>query len=130
MRNFLSLILPSLDINLSNYLANLFFIYIYLRLLSRDLKNQAKLLVKRIKGIPLQNQKWKLININIGTVDVCHYCENRISTPLKWIKDYKKALDYLYSNLRKTFVNVISIRSNSMLKVFQENYPVCKWFLK
>jgi phospholipase B1 len=97
---------------------------------SEDLKNQAKMLVNRIKDIPFQNEKWKLITINIGTNDACQYCDQKRSSPRKWIKDYKKGLDYLYANLRKTYVNVVSVRSMSFLKAFQENHPVCKWFLK
>lgn len=66
----------------------------------------------------------------MGTNNVCQFCRERGAGPLKWIKEYKKALDYLHSKLRNAFINVLSVRSSSVLKALNDRYDVCEWLYK
>ncbi|XP_052042299.1 phospholipase B1, membrane-associated-like [Apodemus sylvaticus] len=79
---------------------------------AQDLPAQATALVKMMKStstIDLQKH-WKLITLLIGNNDLCLYCEDpgnySTKTYVKYIQD---ALDILYKELPRVFVNVVEV---------------------
>ncbi|XP_071455288.1 phospholipase B1, membrane-associated-like [Hetaerina americana] len=79
--------------------------------MDQDLLYEAKVLVRRISKDPRVDMQrhWKLINVWIGTNDMCSdECFDRSQTPETHRKNLELAIDYLYAHLPRTFVNLIS----------------------
>uniref|UniRef100_A0A8C3X2L1 Phospholipase B1, membrane-associated n=1 Tax=Catagonus wagneri TaxID=51154 RepID=A0A8C3X2L1_9CETA len=79
---------------------------------ARDMPAQARDLVERMKNSPEINlqKDWKLITLFIGSNDLCHYCEDPESHPAeKYVWHIQQALDILYRELPRAFVNVVEI---------------------
>ncbi|KAF0876321.1 PLB1 Phospholipase, partial [Crocuta crocuta] len=79
---------------------------------ARDMPTQAWDLVKRMKNNPkidLEND-WKLITLFIGSNDMCHYCENQETHSAgEYIRHIQQALDILYEELPRAFINVVEV---------------------
>ncbi|XP_046392986.1 phospholipase B1, membrane-associated-like [Ischnura elegans] len=79
--------------------------------MDQDLLHEAKVLVRRISRDPRVDMQrhWKLINVWIGTNDMCSdECFDRSQTADTHRKNLELAIDYLYTHLPRTFVNLIS----------------------
>ncbi|XP_058143634.1 phospholipase B1, membrane-associated [Dasypus novemcinctus] len=79
---------------------------------ARDMPAQARNLVARMKSSPEINleKDWKLITLFIGGNDLCHYCENpEAHSPAEYVRHLQQALDILYEELPRTFVNVVEV---------------------
>ncbi|KAK2494982.1 hypothetical protein MC885_003702 [Smutsia gigantea] len=85
---------------------------------ARDMPAQAWDLVERMKRSPdlLNPQEinlekdWKLITLFIGSNDLCHYCENPEALPAEeYVQHIQQALDILYEELPRAFINVVEI---------------------
>ncbi|KAJ9576073.1 hypothetical protein L9F63_007038 [Diploptera punctata] len=82
--------------------------------LDDQLLQQAQSLVTKIRNNHFIdfNNDWKLVNIMIGTNDICkEYCfqHNDKDSPLGHLRQLEEALLYLKKNLPRTFVNLIHI---------------------
>ncbi|XP_028634820.1 phospholipase B1, membrane-associated [Grammomys surdaster] len=79
---------------------------------AQDMPAQAQALVKRIKSTPtIDLQKdWKLITLLIGNNDLCLYCEDPENyTTKEYLKYIQEALDILYEELPRVFINVVEV---------------------
>uniref|UniRef100_H0XDI7 Phospholipase B1, membrane-associated n=1 Tax=Otolemur garnettii TaxID=30611 RepID=H0XDI7_OTOGA len=79
---------------------------------ARDMPAQAWDLVKRMKNSSEINleKDWKLVTLFIGSNDLCHYCENlETQSGQEYIQHIQQALDILYEELPRTFVNVVEV---------------------
>ncbi|GAB1289515.1 Phospholipase B1, membrane-associated [Apodemus speciosus] len=79
---------------------------------AQDLPAQANALVKKMKSTPTINlqKDWKLITVLIGNNDLCLYCENPENYSTKdYVKSIQNALDILYKELPRVFVNVVEV---------------------
>uniref|UniRef100_A0A8C6QB68 Phospholipase B1, membrane-associated n=1 Tax=Nannospalax galili TaxID=1026970 RepID=A0A8C6QB68_NANGA len=74
---------------------------------ARDMPAQARALVERMKNRPeiKLDKDWKLITIFIGGNDLCQYCEENS----EYVEHIRQALDILYEELPRTFVNVVEV---------------------
>ncbi|XP_029397045.1 phospholipase B1, membrane-associated isoform X3 [Mus pahari] len=73
---------------------------------------QARALVKRMKSTPTINlqKDWKLITLLIGNNDLCLYCENPENNPTTdYVKHIQQAVDILYEELPRVFINVVEV---------------------
>lgn len=79
---------------------------------ANNLPRQVEILVNRLrrnKNVDFHND-WKLINIFIGGNDLCDFCTDRkLHSPEAYIGYLRDALDLLYRELPRTFVNLISV---------------------
>ncbi|XP_072627439.1 phospholipase B1, membrane-associated isoform X1 [Canis lupus baileyi] len=79
---------------------------------ARDMPAQARDLVERMKNHPeidLESD-WKLITLFIGSNDMCHYCENpETRSAEEYVWHIKQALDILYEELPRAFINVVEV---------------------
>uniref|UniRef100_A0A8D2E115 Phospholipase B1, membrane-associated n=1 Tax=Sciurus vulgaris TaxID=55149 RepID=A0A8D2E115_SCIVU len=79
---------------------------------ARDMPAQARDLVERMKTSPEINLKkdWKLITLFIGGNDLCHYCENpEEHSTEEYVQHIQQALDILYEELPRAFINVVEV---------------------
>nr|KAF6430057.1 phospholipase B1 [Molossus molossus] len=79
---------------------------------ARDMPAQARDLVERMKTSPEINleKDWKLITLFIGSNDLCHYCENpEAHSAGEYVRHIEQALDILYKELPRAFVNVVEV---------------------
>nr|XP_020741977.1 phospholipase B1, membrane-associated [Odocoileus virginianus texanus]XP_020741978.1 phospholipase B1, membrane-associated [Odocoileus virginianus texanus]XP_020741979.1 phospholipase B1, membrane-associated [Odocoileus virginianus texanus]XP_020741980.1 phospholipase B1, membrane-associated [Odocoileus virginianus texanus] len=79
---------------------------------ARDMPAQARDLVERMKTSPKINlqKDWKLITLFIGSNDLCHYCDNQEARSAEeYVKYIRQALDILYAQLPRTFINVVEV---------------------
>jgi len=92
----------------------------------KDLDDQAKELIKRIKQMPGARDQWKMISIYIGMNDLCEACDKRIggkaSTYGRRIRD---ALDRLHKELTRTVVNLIALPPMHQWYRQLHDDPVC-----
>ncbi|XP_023603194.1 phospholipase B1, membrane-associated [Myotis lucifugus] len=85
---------------------------------ARDMPAQARDLVARMKNSPEINleKDWKLITLFIGSNDLCHYCENpEAHSAREYVRHIQQALDILYEELPRAFVNVVEVMELSSL---------------
>jgi phospholipase B1, membrane-associated len=76
-----------------------------------NMTEQAMNLVARIKADPkIDIQKdWKMVTMFIGANDLCAYCLNKqFFSPSNYVSFIKSALDILYKELPRTFVNLLA----------------------
>ncbi|XP_057598711.1 phospholipase B1, membrane-associated isoform X2 [Hippopotamus amphibius kiboko] len=79
---------------------------------ARDMPAQARDLVERMKNSPEINlqKDWKLITLFIGSNDLCHYCEDPAALSAgEYVQHIQQALDILYQELPRAFVNVVEV---------------------
>uniref|UniRef100_A0A452FKG3 Phospholipase B1 n=1 Tax=Capra hircus TaxID=9925 RepID=A0A452FKG3_CAPHI len=79
---------------------------------ARDMPAQARDLVERMKTSPEINlqKDWKLITLFIGSNDLCHYCDNEEARSAEeYVKYIRQALDILYEQLPRAFINVVEV---------------------
>lgn len=79
---------------------------------ARDMPAQARDLVERMKTSPKINlqKDWKLITLFIGSNDLCHYCDNEEARSAEeYVKYIRQALDILYEQLPRAFINVVEV---------------------
>jgi phospholipase B1 len=73
---------------------------------------QAQLLVDRLradKNVDFEND-WKVITLFIGGNDLCDYCKDKdLHSSKQYLNDIIEALDILYNNVPKTFVNLVTV---------------------
>lgn len=83
-----------------------------------DALRQARILVKKIKDDPNINfqEDWKMITVFFGANDICSgQCFNKLEASAQMhAKKLMVALDYLQTNLPRTFVNLIPVLGNIM----------------
>ncbi|XP_069743819.1 phospholipase B1, membrane-associated isoform X2 [Narcine bancroftii] len=81
---------------------------------AEDLPGQALKLVKSLKNkshIDFQRD-WKLITVYIGVADLCAYCTNKeYYSPENVVFRIKEALDILYQEVPRAFVNVVEMQN-------------------
>ena len=79
---------------------------------ANNMPGQVEVLVDRLrrdKSVDFEND-WKLVNLFIGGNDLCDFCTDKeLHTPEAYIGYLRDALDLLYRELPKTFVNLISV---------------------
>ena len=79
---------------------------------ANHMPEQAQRLVDRIrqsKQVNFEND-WKMITLFIGGNDLCDYCKDtELHSPDRYIADIRDALDILYNNLPRTFVNLVTV---------------------
>ncbi|KAL1783671.1 phospholipase B1, membrane-associated [Sigmodon hispidus] len=79
---------------------------------AQDMPAQAQALVRRMKNTPTINlqEDWKLVTLFIGINDLCHYCENPENhSANEYVKHIQQALDILYEELPRVFINVVEV---------------------
>ncbi|XP_042552573.1 phospholipase B1, membrane-associated [Dipodomys spectabilis] len=79
---------------------------------ARDMPDQGRDLVERMKQSPeIDLEKdWKLVTLFIGGSDLCHFCENpEDHSAEKYFLHIQQALDILYKELPRAFVNVVEV---------------------
>ncbi|XP_013011149.2 phospholipase B1, membrane-associated isoform X1 [Cavia porcellus] len=79
---------------------------------ARDMPAQARDLVERMKASTEINLEmdWKLITLFIGSNDLCHYCDNPENhSAEEYVQHIRQALDILYEELPRAFINVVDI---------------------
>ncbi|XP_077008603.1 phospholipase B1, membrane-associated [Tamandua tetradactyla] len=79
---------------------------------ARDMPGQARDLVARMRSSREINldQDWKLVTLFVGGNDLCHYCEDpEAHSPGEYVRHLRQALDILYEELPRTFVNVVEV---------------------
>ncbi|KAM4867303.1 phospholipase B1, membrane-associated [Thomomys bottae] len=79
---------------------------------AQDMPDQARDLIERMKNSPeIDLEKdWKLITLFIGGSDLCHFCENpEDHSAEKYFLHIQEALDILYKELPRAFVNVVEV---------------------
>uniref|UniRef100_A0A914DBC1 Phospholipase B1, membrane-associated-like n=1 Tax=Acrobeloides nanus TaxID=290746 RepID=A0A914DBC1_9BILA len=96
---------------------------------SYDLPDQAvdlvKILEKHVDKNSIQND-WKLLNLFIGTNDLCQYCSN----PKKHTKEYfsnniKKAIQTIKQSIPRVIVNLIVIFHLDLVRQVDAT-PICQ----
>ncbi|ERE67431.1 phospholipase B1, membrane-associated-like protein [Cricetulus griseus] len=79
---------------------------------AQDMPAQAQALVERMRNTPTINleEDWKLVTLFIGVNDLCHYCENPENHLAdEYVKHIQRALDILYEELPRVFINVVEV---------------------
>ncbi|XP_075811398.1 phospholipase B1, membrane-associated isoform X3 [Microtus pennsylvanicus] len=79
---------------------------------AQDMPAQAQALVEKMKATPTINLKedWKLVTLFVGGNDLCHYCENSENQLVdEYVKHIQQALDILYQELPRVFINVVEV---------------------
>ncbi|KAK6028855.1 hypothetical protein OSTOST_05054 [Ostertagia ostertagi] len=93
-----------------------------------DLPRQAEELVSRIKAYPGTDldKEWKLINIFIGSNDLCKACLNKtLYGAEQYATNIQKAIRYLKENLPRTYVNIVPPFHVEVLLETQPDNPFC-----
>jgi phospholipase B1, membrane-associated len=74
--------------------------------------DQARILIQRMKEntkIDFKND-WKLITVFVGSNDLCDFCKDKtLHSPTSFIKFITAALDLLYEQVPRAFVNLVSV---------------------
>ncbi|KAF4533427.1 hypothetical protein B566_EDAN001152 [Ephemera danica] len=94
-----------------------------------DLPHQARILVRRWRNDPRVNMThhWKLVTILIGSNDICIfacYDPNEYSG-MRHGKHLMEALDYLYKNVPRLFVNLVMQPELAVLRGMPTTSLVC-----
>ncbi|XP_063775486.1 phospholipase B1, membrane-associated [Pseudophryne corroboree] len=92
---------------------------------AENMTSQAQALVQKMKESTVINfeEDWKLITVFIGYNDACQYCQNRDRYSLgNHIQHLTHALDILYNEIPRVFVNLVEIMEvEGLRKVTSEN---------
>lgn len=93
-----------------------------------DALKQAKILVRRMKKLQGLNvtESWKMVTVFFGANDLCSaQCfDKEKSSPRRHAKKLMAALDYLYENLTRTFVNLIPVLGNLYCSIYLQFNPM------
>ncbi|XP_021109309.1 phospholipase B1, membrane-associated isoform X2 [Heterocephalus glaber] len=79
---------------------------------ARDMPAQARDLIERMKTSTEINLEtdWKLVTLFIGSNDLCQYCENPADhSAEEYVQHIQQALDILYEELPRAFINVVEV---------------------
>uniref|UniRef100_A0A1I8HC09 Phospholipase B1, membrane-associated n=2 Tax=Macrostomum lignano TaxID=282301 RepID=A0A1I8HC09_9PLAT len=100
---------------------------------AEDMPRQARQLVEKMKKdkkVAFETD-WKLINLFIGGNDVCDHCKDpsRFSVE-NYEKHIRTALDYLYDNVPRAFVNLIEMMDVAAVNDLKDQSLVCKALLQ
>ncbi|XP_062896749.1 phospholipase B1, membrane-associated isoform X2 [Mobula hypostoma] len=99
-----------------------------LKVKAEELPGQALKLVSSLKNQPHINfqRDWKLITVYIGLADLCAYCTNKeYYSPENVAFRLKEALDILYQEVPRAFVNVVEMQSiDSLLQHSDPKFSV------
>ncbi|XP_063160655.1 phospholipase B1, membrane-associated [Candoia aspera] len=93
-----------------------------------NISAQAHELVELMKSSPNLNYKedWKLVTIFIGLNDLCQYCLDKEAYSVeKYIKHLQDALDILYKELPRAFVNMVEIMELTGLRQIEREESGC-----
>ena len=92
---------------------------------SDKIVDQARRLVRKMRRDPYVNLRkdWKMVTVLVGHNDLCSHTCSRIgllddvydATPSYYLKNIRKALDILYRNLPRTFVNLLPVAGKKQL---------------
>ncbi|PIO52998.1 hypothetical protein TELCIR_25687, partial [Teladorsagia circumcincta] len=88
----------------------------------------AEELVSRIKAHPGvdSDKEWKLINIFVGSNDLCKACLNQtLYGAEQYSANLQKAIRYLKDNLPRTYVNLVPPFHVEVLLETQPDNPFC-----
>ncbi|RNA35913.1 phospholipase membrane-associated-like [Brachionus plicatilis] len=84
---------------------------------------QASILIDRLRSDPeidFQND-WKLVTIFVGGNDLCDYCNDRdLHNPLAYATYLQHALDLLYKEVPRVFVNLVSVLNVNDVKLLNK----------
>uniref|UniRef100_A0ABM5FPN6 Phospholipase B1, membrane-associated n=1 Tax=Pogona vitticeps TaxID=103695 RepID=A0ABM5FPN6_9SAUR len=95
---------------------------------ARDLPDQARKLIELMKSNPDVNYKedWKLVTILIGANDLCQYCLDKETYSVEnYVKHLQDALDILYEELPRAFVNMVEIMELTELRQIEREASGC-----
>ncbi|KAG8235662.1 hypothetical protein J437_LFUL016035 [Ladona fulva] len=100
--------------------------------LDDDVLDQVKMFIKKMsynRRINFKND-WKLLSIFIGHNDICSYqCfDRRKHSPAAHKLNLQKALDYLYQNVPRLFVNLIPLLDPTIAVRIPASSMVCNIF--
>lgn len=90
--------------------------------------DQARVLLQRLKEDPNVdwNNDWKVVTLFIGGNDLCDFCKDPIlHSPKQYIYDIQQALDTLYQELPRTFVNLVTVLNVDDVKLLNKGI-ICK----
>ncbi|XP_026537464.1 phospholipase B1, membrane-associated [Notechis scutatus] len=93
-----------------------------------NISSQAHELVELMKRSPNLNYKedWKLVTIFIGVNDLCQHCLDKEAYSVeKYIKHLQEALDILYKELPRAFVNMVEIMELTGLRQIEREESKC-----
>lgn len=91
---------------------------------SGDMIEQAQQLVKRMKQMEDINMEkdWKIVTLMIGGNDICDYCNDpRVYSVSNYTNNIEAALDVLYEELPRTFVNLVPYLDISPLEDYSSD---------
>nr|XP_014425321.2 phospholipase B1, membrane-associated [Pelodiscus sinensis] len=95
---------------------------------ANDMSTQARELVELMRGSSKINFKedWKLITLFVGGNDLCHYCLDRETySGENYVKHLQAALDILYQELPRAFVNMVEVMEISGLRQIERETSGC-----
>ncbi|XP_074844506.1 phospholipase B1, membrane-associated [Carettochelys insculpta] len=95
---------------------------------ANNMSAQARELVKLMRDSLKINFKedWKLITLFIGVNDLCHYCLDRETYSVgNYVKHLQDALDILYQELPRAFVNVVEVMEIAGLRQIERETAGC-----
>lgn len=100
---------------------------------AEDMPRQATQVVQKMKqsdSMDFEND-WKLINLFIGGNDVCDQCKDKERfSPDNYEKHIRTALDYLYENVPRAFVNLVELMDVSVVVDLKDQSVLCKALLQ
>lgn len=79
---------------------------------AQDMVTQARRLIERLRADKKVDyaKDWKIVTFFIGGNDICTYCKDKQgNSPAQYIKEITLALDMLFKELPRTFVNLVTI---------------------
>uniref|UniRef100_A0A0N5ADC6 Phospholipase B1, membrane-associated n=1 Tax=Syphacia muris TaxID=451379 RepID=A0A0N5ADC6_9BILA len=99
-----------------------------------DMPDQAKHLVHLMESHPDKinmQEDWKLIHIFIGANDACDYCgpessNDGPSSPVNYKLYLEEAVRYLYENVPKAIVSIVSMMNIQLLSEIDKTSNFCK----
>ncbi|KAM3856764.1 phospholipase B1, membrane-associated [Vipera latastei] len=95
---------------------------------TRNISAQAHELVELMKRSPNLNYKedWKLVTIFIGVNDLCQHCLDKEAYSVeKYVNHLQEALDILYKELPRAFVNMVEIMELTGLRQIEREESKC-----
>lgn len=79
---------------------------------AQDMVTQARRLIERLKTDKTidYERDWKVATLFIGGNDICAYCKDKqANAPERYIQEVADALDILYKEVPRMFVNLVTI---------------------
>lgn len=91
---------------------------------AQDMVTQARRLIERLKSDKSisYEKDWKLATLFIGGNDVCAYCDDKQgNAPAKYIQEVTDALDILFKEVPRMFVNLVTVLKVDEVKNLENN---------